>query len=95
MTSSRSGLAGAAVLITGLTIVARIAGFGRTFVFLNTVGHEDLGNIYNAANTIPNIVFELVAGGALASLVVPLLAGAPPATSSGCSRPPRRCSPGC
>ena len=35
----------------------------------------DLANIYNAANTIPNIVFELVAGGALASLVVPLLAG--------------------
>jgi putative peptidoglycan lipid II flippase len=75
VTRSRAGLAGAAVLITGLTIVARIAGFGRTFVFLNTVGHKDLGNIYNAANTIPNIVFELVAGGALASLVVPLLAG--------------------
>ncbi|MCO8271493.1 MATE family efflux transporter [Actinoplanes sp. TRM 88003] len=69
-------IAGAAALITALTVVARIAGFGRTFVFLHTVGHENLGNIYNAANTIPNIVFELVAGGALASLVVPLLAGA-------------------
>nr|WP_250009663.1 lipid II flippase MurJ [Actinoplanes sp. M2I2] len=69
-------IAGAAVLITVLTVVARIAGFGRTFVFLHTVGHGDLGDIYNAANTIPNIIFELVAGGALASLVVPLLAGA-------------------
>ncbi|MCY1137958.1 MATE family efflux transporter [Actinoplanes sp. Pm04-4] len=69
-------IAGAAALITVLTVVARIAGFGRTFVFLHTVGHEDLADIYNAANTIPNIVFELVAGGALASLVVPLLAGA-------------------
>ncbi len=69
-------IAGAAALITILTVVSRLAGFGRTFVFLRTVGHEDLGNIYNAANTIPNIVFELVAGGALASLVVPLLAGA-------------------
>jgi putative peptidoglycan lipid II flippase len=71
---------GAAALITVLTVVARIAGFGRTFVFLHTVGaksgDDNLGNIYNAANTIPNIVFELVAGGALASLVVPLLAGA-------------------
>jgi putative peptidoglycan lipid II flippase len=57
-------------------VVARIVGFGRTFVFLHTVGHERLADIYNAANTIPNIVFELVAGGALASLVVPLLAGA-------------------
>ncbi|MBM2623759.1 virulence factor MviN [Actinoplanes sp. LDG1-06] len=69
-------IAGAAALITVLTVLARIAGFGRTFVFLHTVGHENLGDIYNAANTIPNIVFELVAGGALASLVVPLLAGA-------------------
>lgn len=68
-------IAGAAALITVLTVVARIAGFGRTFVFLHTVGHGPLGDIYNAANTIPNIVFELVAGGALASLVVPLLAG--------------------
>ncbi|MDY7090222.1 MAG: lipid II flippase MurJ, partial [Actinomycetota bacterium] len=69
-------IAGAAALITVLTVLARIAGFGRTFVFLHTVGDGGLGDIYNAANTIPNIVFELVAGGALAGLVVPLLAGA-------------------
>ena len=69
-------IAGAAAVITILTVVSRIAGFGRTFVFLHTVGDGGLANIYNAANTIPNIVFELVAGGALASLVVPLLAGA-------------------
>ena len=68
-------VAGAAALITVLTVVARIAGFARTFVFLHTVGKHNLADIYNAANTIPNIVFELVAGGALASLVVPLLAG--------------------
>ncbi|GAA0547947.1 hypothetical protein GCM10010172_32270 [Paractinoplanes ferrugineus] len=73
-TSSTTRIAGAAVLITGLTVLARLAGFGRTFVFLHTVGNGRLADIYNAANTIPNIVFELVAGGALASLVVPLLA---------------------
>jgi putative peptidoglycan lipid II flippase len=67
-------IAGAAALITVLTVVARIAGFGRTFVFLHTVGDTRLGDLYNSANTIPNIVFELVAGGALAGLVVPLLA---------------------
>ncbi|WP_067502347.1 murein biosynthesis integral membrane protein MurJ [Actinoplanes sp. TFC3] len=78
MTATRTraaGLAGAAAVITVLTILSRIAGFGRTFVFLHTVGDGALGNVYNAANTIPNIVFELVAGGALASLVVPLIAG--------------------
>lgn len=69
-------LAGAAALIAVLTVLARIAGFGRTMVFAWAVGDNDLGDIYLAANTIPNIVFEIVAGGALASLVVPLLAGA-------------------
>jgi hypothetical protein len=69
-------LAGAAALITALTIVARIAGFGRTLVFFYTVGEDGLADLYFAANLVPNIVFELVAGGALASLVVPLLAGA-------------------
>ncbi|MFC3993103.1 murein biosynthesis integral membrane protein MurJ [Actinoplanes siamensis] len=72
-------MAGAAALITVLTILARVAGFGRTLVFFYTVGeggHGGLPDLYFAANTVPNIVFELVAGGALASLVVPLLAGA-------------------
>jgi putative peptidoglycan lipid II flippase len=68
------GVAAAAVLISVLTVVSRIAGFGRTLVLTNTVP-GCVGGIYTAANTVPNIVFEVVAGGALASLVVPMLAG--------------------
>jgi putative peptidoglycan lipid II flippase len=67
-------VAGAAALIAALTVLARIAGFARTTVFSYAVGDRGLADIYYAANTIPNIVFELVAGGALASLIVPLLA---------------------
>jgi putative peptidoglycan lipid II flippase len=69
------GVAGAAALIAVLTLLARVAGFGRTLVFTNTVGAGSTGDTYQAANTVPNIVFEVVAGGALASLVVPMLAG--------------------
>ena len=69
------GVAGAAALIAVLTLLARLAGFGRTLVFTNTVGADSTGDTYQAANTVPNIVFEVVAGGALASLVVPMLAG--------------------
>ena len=69
------GVAGAAALIAVLTLLARLAGFGRTLVFTNTVGAGSTGDVYLAANTVPNIVFEVVAGGALASLVVPMLAG--------------------
>ncbi|WP_341721222.1 lipid II flippase MurJ [Micromonospora sp. FIMYZ51] len=69
-------LAGAAALIAVLTVLSRLAGFGRTAVFTWVVQGSDLGAMYVLANTIPNIIFEIVAGGALASLVVPLLAGA-------------------
>ena len=69
------GGAGAALMISVLTLLARLAGFGRTLVFTNTVGAASTGDVYLAANTVPNIVFEVVAGGALASLVVPMLAG--------------------
>jgi putative peptidoglycan lipid II flippase len=69
------GVAGAAALIAVLTLLARLAGFGRTLVFTNTVGAGSTGDVYLAANQVPNIVFEVVAGGALAALVVPMLAG--------------------
>jgi putative peptidoglycan lipid II flippase len=69
------GVAGAALLISVLTLLSRLAGFGRTVVFTNAVGADSTGDTYQAANTVPNIVFEVVAGGALASLVVPMLAG--------------------
>ncbi|MFY1694246.1 MULTISPECIES: murein biosynthesis integral membrane protein MurJ [unclassified Solwaraspora] len=69
-------VAGAATVIAVLTVASRLVGFGRTAVFAWSVGPTTLGDIYHAANTIPNIVFEIVVGGALASLVVPLLAGA-------------------
>ena len=64
----------AAALIAAITAVARVAGFGRTVVFGRTVGGECVGAVYQTANTIPNIIFDIVAGGTLAALVVPLLA---------------------
>ncbi|WBB69569.1 lipid II flippase MurJ [Micromonospora sp. WMMD812] len=69
-------VAGAAALIAVLTVVSRLAGFGRTAVFAWTLAPTDLGGTYFVANNLPNFIFEIVAGGALASLVVPLLAGA-------------------
>ncbi|GAB3804285.1 hypothetical protein GCM10027605_27990 [Micromonospora zhanjiangensis] len=58
-------------------MASRLAGFGRTAVFTTVFGQKsDIGGMYVVANTVPNIIFEIVAGGALASLVVPLLARA-------------------
>jgi putative peptidoglycan lipid II flippase len=69
-----ASIAGHAALIAGLTVASRVAGFGRILVFTWAVGISQLGDLYQAANTVPNIVFEIVAGGALASLVVPVVA---------------------
>ncbi|NYI03371.1 murein biosynthesis integral membrane protein MurJ [Allostreptomyces psammosilenae] len=69
-----TGLAGAALLMGVVTVFARLAGFLRQLVFNGTVGETNLGQVYSATNAVPNIVFEVVAGGALASVVVPLLA---------------------
>ncbi|GIG71076.1 murein biosynthesis integral membrane protein MurJ [Phytomonospora endophytica] len=67
-------IGGAAALIAGITVASRLAGFARVLVFGWAVGVTDLGTIYQTANTVPNIIFEIVAGGALASLVIPVLA---------------------
>jgi putative peptidoglycan lipid II flippase len=69
------GLAGAALLIAAVTVLARLVGFGRWLVFSQTVGESCLGDVYNTANLLPNVMFEVVAGGALASVVVPVIAG--------------------
>ncbi|MFI6587896.1 lipid II flippase MurJ [Embleya sp. NPDC050493] len=69
------GIAGAAALMAVVTVFARLAGFGRQLVFSGTVGDTVLGTAYSTVNSVPNIVFEIVAGGALASVVVPVLAG--------------------
>ena len=63
-----------AALIAGLTIVSRILGLARTLVFSQTVGAGCLGTAYVTANQVPNLIYELVLGGALASAMVPVLA---------------------
>jgi putative peptidoglycan lipid II flippase len=72
--SVRRNLFRAAALIAAITVVARLAGFLRTFVFARTVGSSCVGVVYQTANTVPNIVFDIVAGGTLTALVVPLVA---------------------
>ena len=69
-----SGIGRAAALIAGLTVVARLLGLVRTVVFAKTVGATCLGTAYVTANTLPNIVYDIVLGGALTSIMVPVLA---------------------
>jgi putative peptidoglycan lipid II flippase len=70
-----AGLAGAAASIAALTLLARVVGFGRWLAFSGTVGSSCVGAAYSTANLVPNVLFEVVAGGALAAAVVPVLSG--------------------
>ncbi|WP_052592283.1 murein biosynthesis integral membrane protein MurJ [Luteipulveratus mongoliensis] len=71
-----SGLAAAAGLIAITTLVARVVGFGRWIAFSGSVGSTCVGEVYATANLLPNVLFEVAAGGALAAVAVPLVAGA-------------------
>lgn len=66
-------VAGAAGLIAVMTVLARAVGFGRVVVFADAVRAGGVGEIYQAVNTVPNVLFEVAAGGILAAVAVPLI----------------------
>jgi len=69
------GIGRAALLIGAITMLARVIGFGRQVVFAHTVQASCLGTAYTTANMVPNIIYDIVIGGALTAVVVPVLAG--------------------
>ena len=77
------GIGRAAVLIGAITMLARVIGFGRQVVFAHTVQASCLGTAYTTANMVPNIIYDIVAGGALTAVVVPVLAGPARAAAAG------------
>ena len=68
------GIARGAVVVAGLTILSRILGLVRTLVFSQTVGASCLGTAYVTANQVPDLLYQLILGGALTSAMVPVLA---------------------
>jgi len=53
------------------TALSRITGFVRMWATGFALGVTSLAASYNVANNIPNMIFELVAGGILSSLFIP------------------------
>ena len=54
-------------------LVSRITGFLRQVVLVGVLGVGVLNDAYTVSNTLPNIVYELLFGGVLTSVMVPLL----------------------
>jgi putative peptidoglycan lipid II flippase len=55
------------------TAVSRITGFLRQILLVGVVGIGSVNDSYSVANNLPNIVYELLLGGVLASVVIPTL----------------------
>lgn len=72
--SRAASIARGAAIVATFTMLSRIFGLVRTLVFSQTVGSGCLGTAYTTANQVPNLIYELALGGALSSVMVPVLA---------------------
>ncbi|CAA9212149.1 MAG: Proposed peptidoglycan lipid II flippase MurJ [uncultured Acidimicrobiales bacterium] len=64
----------AAVMAVGTTL-SRITGLGRLVAMAIALGVTEsrLADSYNVANTMPNVIYELILGGLLTSVFIPVL----------------------
>jgi len=53
------------------TIISRVTGFIRSLLAVAVLGTALLADTYNVANTMPNILYNLLVGGALTAIFVP------------------------
>jgi putative peptidoglycan lipid II flippase len=73
-TTARS-LARAGLVVASVYLVARVLGYIRVVVIGTTFGAGPELDAFFAAFRIPDLIFQLVAAGAVASALVPLVAG--------------------
>jgi putative peptidoglycan lipid II flippase len=68
--SEQSVLKSSAIMAVG-TIFSRITGLARNLLLVAALGTAIIGDTFQVANTIPTVVYILVAGGALNAVFVP------------------------
>ena len=68
---THSGLRRDTAVVTLCTLVSRVSGFGRVLAVAAVLGSGLLGDVYQTANLIPNLLFELVAAGVLQAVLLP------------------------
>ncbi len=66
-------MARAAAAMTALTLVSRLTGVIRVLVIAAVLGTTFLGNTFQTANAVPNLVFEVFAAGTLQAAMIPAL----------------------
>ena len=69
------GAADAAVGMGTVAAISRLVGFVRFLVVAAVLGTTYLGNAFQSANSVSNVLFELLAAGALSAVLVPVFVG--------------------
>jgi putative peptidoglycan lipid II flippase len=69
---TRGILASSAVMATG-TVVSRMSGYLRNLLLAAAIGNELHADLFNIGNTIPNMLYILLAGGVFNAVLVPQL----------------------
>ncbi|MFM8267829.1 MAG: murein biosynthesis integral membrane protein MurJ [Ilumatobacteraceae bacterium] len=57
--------------MTICTLLSRVSGFGRVLAIAAVLGTGALGDVYQTANMVPNLLFEFVALGVLQAVLLP------------------------
>ena len=61
------------LVVSVWTVVGRVSGLARTIAIAAVFGPTFLANIYQSTNLFPNLLFQLMAGPLIASVLVPPL----------------------
>ena len=72
VSESRGILASTAVMASG-TVVSRMSGYVRNLLLAAAIGNELHADLFNIGNTIPNMLYILLAGGVVNAVLVPQL----------------------
>lgn len=65
-------IARSTAMMSGLTLVSRVTGFIRTWAMAFALGNTMLAASFSLANNLPNMIYELVAGGVLSTAFLPI-----------------------
>ena len=66
-------VAKSATLMGSATLLSRVTGLIRTWAMAFALGNTMVTSAYQVANTLPNAIFDLVAGGLLGTAFIPVL----------------------
>jgi putative peptidoglycan lipid II flippase len=69
----RASVLGSSAVMAAGTVVSRLSGFVRTTLLAAALGTQLHADVFNIANTIPNMLYILLAGGIFNAVLVPQL----------------------